>query len=149
MKKNLKGFKGWFLPEKRANFERWLFALHRLTGIFLILYLCLHIFVVGSRAFGKESWENTMKLVGAFGKGAYANFVHIFEFILILVIGFHALNGVRLLLTEFGMFLGKPKRPEYPYVASSLKGPRIFMYFLMIVLFVYIIFGVQEFFILK
>ncbi len=148
-KKIYKGFKAWFLPEKTANFERWLFSLHRITGIILILYLSLHVFVVGSRAFGKESWINTMKLVGSMNEGFYHNLVRILEYFLVLVVGFHAINGLRLLITEFGVFLGRPRRPEYPYVATSLKGPKIFLYFLMIVFFVYLLLGFQEFFLLK
>ncbi len=148
-KKNYKGVKAWFLPEKMANFERWLFSLHRITGIILILYLIVHVFVVGSRAFGKESWINTMQLVGAIGEGTYRNIVKTLEYFLILVVGFHALNGLRLIITEFGFLLGKPKRPEYPYVASSLKTQRVFIYFLMILFFTYLLLGFQEFFLLK
>ncbi|MEO0270306.1 MAG: hypothetical protein ABIM58_02360 [candidate division WOR-3 bacterium] len=149
MKKNFKGIKAWFLPEKKANFERWLFSFHRFTGILLILYLCLHVIVVGSRAFGKDAWISAMKMVGSIGEGFYHNLVHFLEYLLVLVVGFHAINGLRLFITEFGFLLGKPKRPEYPYVASSLKRPRVFLYFLMIVFFIYIIFGFKEFFIFK
>jgi len=148
-KKNYRGFKAWFLPERGANFERWLFTLHRITGIILILYLSLHIFVVGSRAFGKESWINTMKLVGSIGEGFYHNLIKTLEYLLVLAVGFHAINGLRLLITEFGILLGKPRRPEYPYVASSLKNPKVFLYFLMILFFVYFLLGFQEFFLLK
>ncbi|MEN3046161.1 MAG: hypothetical protein ABDH49_04170 [Candidatus Hydrothermales bacterium] len=149
MKKNYKGMKSWFFPGFKVNIERWLFSFHRLTGIILVFYLCLHIIVVGSRAYGKDAWIRTMKIVGVMGEGFYRNLVHFFEYLLVLAVGFHALNGLRLLITEFGFLLGKPRRPEYPYVALSLKGPRAFLYFLMICFFVYLILGFKEFFIFK
>ena len=34
---------------------------------------------------------------------------------------FHAVNGVRLLLTELGFFLGKPREPVYPYSTSVMR----------------------------
>ena len=43
---------------------------------------------------------------------------------LILVIGastFHSANGVRLIFTHFGVGLGMPGRPDYPYSAASLN----------------------------
>ena len=46
---------------------------------------------------------------------------HIF---LILVIGtstFHSTNGIRLIFTHSGKWLGMPGRPDYPYNPSSLN----------------------------
>ena len=34
------------------------------------------------------------------------------------------MNGVRLLLTELGFFLGKPKEPVYPYSSSRCVTAR-------------------------
>jgi succinate dehydrogenase / fumarate reductase cytochrome b subunit len=149
LKNNLKGIKGWFLPGFKSNIERWLFALHRITGILLIFYLFAHIFVVGSRAFGKNAWESIMSRFSPEAEGIFSNIIHIGEFLLVLVVGFHALNGIRLFITEFGFLIGKPRRPEYPYVASSLKGPKVFLYFLMLIFFIYILFGFYDFFISK
>ena len=38
-----------------------------------------------------------------------------------LVPVFHGINGVRLILAEFGLIFQKPTRPDYPYRAKSLR----------------------------
>jgi succinate dehydrogenase / fumarate reductase cytochrome b subunit len=43
------------------------------------------------------------------------------EYALFAAAVFHAMNGVRLLLTELGFFLGRPKEPVYPYSTSVLR----------------------------
>jgi succinate dehydrogenase / fumarate reductase cytochrome b subunit len=53
------------------------------------------------------------------------------EYVLFAAFMFHGLNGIRLLLTELGFFLGKPAHPVYPY-ASSVKRHRPLTYVVMI-----------------
>jgi succinate dehydrogenase / fumarate reductase cytochrome b subunit len=43
---------------------------------------------------------------------------------------FHAMNGIRLLVTELGFFLGKPKEPVYPY-STSIKRHRPLTFIIM------------------
>jgi len=43
--------KGW-LGGGRWGFERYLYALHRLTGLALLAYFVMHIGITSSRAFG-------------------------------------------------------------------------------------------------
>jgi succinate dehydrogenase cytochrome b subunit len=47
-----------------------------------------------------------------------------FDFGLALIgfaVVYHSINGVRLTLTEFGLLVGTPRRPDFPYVAESLN----------------------------
>lgn len=148
MFKYKQGIKGWFYL-KGANFERYLYTLHRITGFILVLYLTVHIILMGSRAFSETAWRNVLSFIGInFEDSTYHinPFVHFLEYLLVLAILFHAFNGMRLIFTELGFFLGKPGRPEYPYVAFSIKRPRPFMIFLMVLAFFFAIVGIYEFF---
>ena len=39
----------------------------------------------------------------------------------VLVVVYHGINGMRLILSEFGLIFERPARPEYPYRAKSLR----------------------------
>ncbi len=148
MFKNKQGIKGWFYL-KGANFERYLYTLHRITGFILVLYITVHIILMGSRAFSETAWRNTLSFIGiTFEDSVYHinPVVHFFEYLLVLAILFHALNGIRLILTELGFFIGKPRRPEYPYVSYSIARPRPLMIFLMIIALFFAVIGIYEFF---
>jgi succinate dehydrogenase cytochrome b subunit len=47
-------------------------------------------------------------------------FGHIVLAMVVLVVVYHGINGVRLILAEYGIIFEKPARPEYPYKAKSL-----------------------------
>ena len=55
-----------------------------------------------------------------------------FEYLVYAAFVFHGLNGVRLILIELGLAVGKPERPVYPH-RSSLDSQRILMIVLMII----------------
>ena len=107
---NRLGVVGW-LGGGRWGFERYLYALHRVTGLGLLFYFVLHIGVTSSRAFGMEAWNTAMGNVSgplfAFG-----------EYLVFAAFAFHAVNGVRLALVELGFAIGKPIEPVYPYRTS-------------------------------
>jgi succinate dehydrogenase / fumarate reductase, cytochrome b subunit len=107
---NRLGVVGW-LGGGRWGLERYLYALHRLTGLGLLAYFVLHIGVTASRAFGEASWTAAMGRVSGplFKTG---------EFLVFAAFAFHALNGVRLALVELGFAIGKPIEPVYPYRTS-------------------------------
>ncbi|MFQ6103352.1 MAG: succinate dehydrogenase, cytochrome b556 subunit [Candidatus Glassbacteria bacterium] len=121
-RKNRQGILGW-LSGGRYGLERKLYILHRLSGLALILYLPLHVYVTSKRLQGEVVWKEVM--------GALHNPVLYFgEFLLFIAFAFHALNGLRLGLTELGFFVGEPERPVYPPV-SSLNRQRPLMWVLM------------------
>jgi succinate dehydrogenase / fumarate reductase cytochrome b subunit len=107
---NRLGITGW-LAGGRWGFERYLYTLHRVTGLGILAYFLMHIFVTSSRAFGENAWTAAMASVKGplFSAG---------EFLVFAAFAFHALNGVRLALVELGFAIGKPIEPVYPYRTS-------------------------------
>jgi succinate dehydrogenase / fumarate reductase, cytochrome b subunit len=112
-RKNNLGIWGW-LGGGRYGLERTAYSLHRITGLGILAYFLLHIFVTGSRLGGEQKWESTMAFFRqpAFKAG---------EFLVFLAFAFHAVNGIRLALVELGYGLGKPSRPIYPYRSSVMR----------------------------
>jgi len=107
---NKLGLMGW-ISGGRYGIERYAYTLHRLTGLAILAYFLLHIFVTTSRLLGQSVWETVM----GFLKSPVFKYG---EFLVYLAFAYHALNGVRLVLTELGFFLGVPKQPLYPYTHS-------------------------------
>jgi len=107
---NRLGIRGW-IGGGRWGFERYLYTLHRVTGLGLLTYFLLHIFVTSARAFGPEAWREMMESVeGPFFKAG--------EYLVFAAFAFHAVNGIRLALLELGFAIGKPIEPVYPYATS-------------------------------
>jgi succinate dehydrogenase / fumarate reductase cytochrome b subunit len=111
--KNNLGLLGW-LSGGRYGADRYAYALHRLTGLGILVYFIMHIFVTGSRLKGPEQWDKTMAFFGMplFKAG---------EFLVFLAFAYHAINGIRLILVELGWMIGKPGLPAYPYQYSTLR----------------------------
>lgn len=126
------GIVGW-LKGGRHGFEGYLYLLHRISGLALLLFLSAHVFVTGSRLFGEAAWEQVMSLT-------HHPVVQLFEYLVYVAFVFHALNGVRLILIEFGLAVGRPERPVYPY-KSSLNAQRKLMIGLMLITGLLIVLG--------
>lgn len=107
---NRLGVRGW-VGGGRWGYERYLYSLHRLTGLGLLAYFLMHIFVTSTRAIGPDTWKQTMDAVSGpiFTVGEYLVFA---------AFAFHAVNGVRLALLEHGFGVGRPIEPVYPYATS-------------------------------
>ena len=101
---NRRGLRGWI----GGGPDRWLYSLHRVTGLALLLYFVLHIGLTSSRAFGQASWEAAM------GQVSHPIFL-VGEYLVFLAFVFHALNGLRLFFAEMGIGIGRPIEPIYPY----------------------------------
>ncbi len=112
---NRLGVKGWVYGG-RYTFERYLYLMHRLSGLGLLAYMILHIIETANRMRGVGAWQ---ELMGLFASWPFK----IIEYLLFAMAVFHMMNGVRLLVTELGFFLGKPKEPVYPY-STSIKRHR-------------------------
>ena len=136
---NRLGIKGWLVGGKWGP-ERYLYFLHRVTGLGLLLYLLMHIVVVSSRAWGPEQWETAM------GRVSGPVFL-VGEFLVFVAFVFHALNGVRLVLVELGILTGKAEEPIFPY-RSSVNVQRPFMIVTMILAAILIVLGGYDFFVL-
>lgn len=107
------GLRGWVYAG-RYGFERYLYLGHRLSGLGLIAYMVLHIIETANRMRGVEAWQALMALFAS-------PLFKLIEYVLFAAAVFHAMNGLRLLLTELGFFLGRPKEPVYPYSTSVMR----------------------------
>ncbi|TBR08812.1 MAG: succinate dehydrogenase [Candidatus Nitrosotenuis sp.] len=108
---NREGIKGMANPG-RYGIERVSYWLMRITGLGLLAYLIGHIYETSSILNGKSVWDSMLQLTQT-TQG------HI---ILTLVIGmcvFHTANGIRLMFAHGGFGVGKPTRPDYPYIPNS------------------------------
>jgi succinate dehydrogenase / fumarate reductase, cytochrome b subunit len=116
---NRLGIRGWVVGG-RWGFERYLYTLHRLTGLGLLAYFVMHIFVTSTRAIGPDSWDQAMAVVSGplFAIG---------EFLVFAAFVFHAINGVRLGAIELGYAVGRPIEPVYPYQTSVGRQRRLAM----------------------
>jgi succinate dehydrogenase / fumarate reductase cytochrome b subunit len=110
---NRLGVKGWMYAG-RYTFERYLYLGHRLSGLGLLAYMILHIIETANRIRGEEAWAELMAL---FASPPF----RVIEYLLFAMAVFHMMNGVRLMITELGFFLGKPKEPVYPYSSSVMR----------------------------
>lgn len=110
---NRLGLKGWVYAGK-YTFERYLYLGHRLSGLGLVAYMVLHIIETANRMRGEEAWAALMALFAS-------PLFKVIEYLLFAAAVFHGMNGIRLLLTELGFFLGKPKEPVYPYSSSVMR----------------------------
>jgi succinate dehydrogenase / fumarate reductase cytochrome b subunit len=97
--------------------ERYLYILHRVTGLGILLFLLVHLIVTTFfRIQGQEVWEKAMTVLRnpLFKTG---------EYLVAVAFVYHALNGLRLILQELGFMIGKPVPPIYPY-SDSLRKKR-------------------------
>lgn len=116
---NKKGIIGWIDP-RGFNAERWAYTFQRVTGVAVLLYVLGHLgdtsfFVGGPIGTGpsESSW--------AFISGIVENsFGHMILVLVVLVVTFHGINGIRLILAEFGLIFKKPAAIEYPYRPKGL-----------------------------
>jgi len=130
------GILGW-LGGGRWGIERYLYTVHRITGVGLLLFFMIHIFESSLRVFGPETWTAAMDSLKhpLFKTG---------EILVFCGFSFHALNGIRLILIELGLAVGKAEEPIYPY-RSSLNTQRPLTVVIMILSALLIIAGGYDF----
>ena len=133
---NRLGIIGW-LGGGRWGAERYLYSIHRITGVGVLVFFIIHIFESSARIFGPQTWNAAMETLKhpVFKAGELAVFCGF---------AFHALNGLRLILIELGLAVGKAEEPVYPY-RSSLNTQRPLMVVVMIVCALLIIAGGYDF----
>jgi succinate dehydrogenase / fumarate reductase cytochrome b subunit len=132
---NRLGVWGW-LGGGRWGVERYAYALHRLTGLGILLYFLIHIVVTSFRAAGIYLWTT--------GEPLDKPVFKIGEFLVFAAFAYHAFNGLRLVLVELGVAVGKPFEPVYPY-KTSLGVQRPLMIAMMILAALMFVAGGAEF----
>lgn len=106
---NRLGVRGW-LGGGHWGIERYAYTLHRLTGLGVLFYFFLHIFVTSLRVKGIYLWV---------GNGIFHSPLAAFgEYLVFAAFAYHACNGIRLVLVELGIAVGRPMEPVYPYKTS-------------------------------
>jgi len=133
---NRLGIMGW-LTGGRWGIERYVYTLHRVTGLGILFYFLLHIVVTSTRALGPEAWAAAM------GRVDHPIF-KIGEFLVFVAFCIHAANGIRLVVIELGWAVGPAEEPVYPY-RTSLNVQRPLMVVLMILAAVGVAFGGWDF----
>ncbi|MBT8135538.1 MAG: hypothetical protein KJO54_00860 [Gammaproteobacteria bacterium] len=122
-----------WLAGGRRGFEGYLYILHRISGLALLLFLAMHVFFTGARLLGQEAWERLL----AATQGPVFVFL---EYLVYCAFVFHAFNGVRLILIELGLAVGRPDHPVFPY-RGSIHKQRPLMIVLMVITAVLIVLG--------
>lgn len=91
----------WFDVRRRRT-GSWAFALNRLTGIGLSLYLIIHLIVLTTLLSGEAAWNDFVTL-------AKTPFFLMLDVILLIGLVFHGLNGVRVALVGTGIAADKQR----------------------------------------
>lgn len=83
----------WF-DVRRRKVGMWAYALNRITGIGLVVYLYLHLGVLSLLARGQSAWDSFVSL-------ARSPYYLTLDVILLAGVLIHGLNGLRVALTGF------------------------------------------------
>ena len=102
---------GWLDPRGRALGGR-AFALHRLTGLALVVYLYVHLGVLSMLIVGDSAWRDFLSIVSA--KGFLA-----FDVVLLTGLVFHALNGIRVALVGSGFAVKRQRALLWIAIAAG------------------------------
>lgn len=88
-------FTGWFDPRGRALGAR-AFAINRLAGLGLVVYLYLHLGVLSLLLAGASTWSDVLRV-------ASSRTFLVFDLLLFFGLAFHGLNGIRVALVGSGI----------------------------------------------
>ena len=80
-------------PEERAEFNRWAFYAHRITGFAIFAFLCLHIIDTSLYSISPRLFDEVHVLYGS-------SPMRVFECGLLFAILFHTFNGLRILAID-------------------------------------------------
>jgi len=115
-RKNSLGLIGWVWGGN-YKIERYLYTLHRATGLGLLLFCLIHLSVTTFFRLQQSSWETAMAIL-------HNPWFKLGEYLVVLAFAYHSLNGLRLIIQELGFGMGKPTPPVYPYRDSLRKNRR-------------------------
>jgi succinate dehydrogenase / fumarate reductase cytochrome b subunit len=105
-------FWSWFMPIGRQT-GGWAFALNRVTALGLTLYLFLHLAALGLLAQGPGAYDKFLALtenpIIKFG-----------EWAVVAAVFLHGLNGIRIILTSFGIGVTRQKQLFYGFMIVAV-----------------------------
>jgi len=105
-------FWSWFIPFRR-DIGSWAFALNRVTALGLTLYLFLHLIVLGRLAQGPGAYDQFLELTEN-------PFIKLGEWAVVAAAILHGLNGIRIVLTSFGVGVTRQKQLFYGFIAIAV-----------------------------
>ncbi len=70
------------------------FWIHRVTGVAVTIFLFLHIFTLSSVFRGKDAYDYAISKFDT-------KFGYIFQYLLLLAVAIHLLNGIRITVADF------------------------------------------------
>ncbi len=81
---------------RHRHLGMWAYALNRLTGIGLVVYLFLHLVILSQLAIGPAAWDGFVAL-------AKSPAVLLLDVVLLAGLLIHGLNGIRITLNGLGI----------------------------------------------
>ncbi len=105
-------FWSWFIPFGRQA-GGWAFALNRVTAIGLTLYLFLHLAVLSLLAQGPGSYDKFLALTEN-------PLIKFGEWAVVAAVFLHGLNGIRIILTSFGVGVTRQKQLFYGFMIVAV-----------------------------
>jgi succinate dehydrogenase / fumarate reductase cytochrome b subunit len=93
---------GRWLDVRRRKLGMWAYALNRITGIGLVVYLYLHLAILSLLLRGQAAWDSFVSV-------ARSPYFLALDVLLLAGILIHGLNGLRIALTSFGIGVGAQK----------------------------------------
>jgi len=108
----------WFNPVGRDT-GGWAFILNRITALGLTFYLFLHLVILGQLAKGPQGYDSFIALMSS--PIAIAG-----ELLVVAAAFLHGLNGIRIILTTFGVSVTRQKQLFYGLMVIALIAILIF-----------------------
>lgn len=99
--------------KERAELQRWAFYVHRVTGVALFAFLCLHVADVSLYVVSRDLYDEVHQVYGTVG-------MRVAEVGLLLGLLFHTFNGLRLIAVDFAdLGLHASTRALYGVLAAT------------------------------
>jgi succinate dehydrogenase / fumarate reductase cytochrome b subunit len=117
-----------WLAAGRSGHERIAYIVHRITGLGILFYLLMHVIITGLRARYLYLWEEPHLLDEPPFKAL--------EMFVFVAFAYHAFNGLRLLLMDFGLPVGRPVEAEGSGVRRPVLKPAVLFLMLLAIVFV-------------
>jgi succinate dehydrogenase / fumarate reductase cytochrome b subunit len=105
-------FWSWFIPIRR-DIGSWAFALNRVTALGLTFYLFLHLIILGKLAQGPGAYDDFLVLTEN-------PFIKLGEWAVVAAAILHGLNGIRIILTSFGVGVTRQKQLFYGFMVIAV-----------------------------
>jgi succinate dehydrogenase / fumarate reductase cytochrome b subunit len=97
----------------------WAWLLHRVSGLVLVAYLFAHIIVISQAQKGSETFDKLFKTLES------PLFV-VLDLVLLGAVLYHMMNGIRVLLFDFGVAIKKQKTVFYAVICVGIAVLAVF-----------------------